>query len=74
MDFEELISSLIPIMVAIMSRRMGIAILRELLGRDPTWGEVLTYENEVWLRDLNRWLRDRLTAPERIHCLVWGGN
>ncbi len=72
MDFKELISSLIPIMVAIMSRRMGIAILREFLGRDPTWGEVLTYENEVWLRDLNRWLQDRLTAPERIHRLVWG--
>jgi hypothetical protein len=73
-DFKKLIKSLAPIGVEIMKRAMAVAILRELLGRDPTGGEVLTYENEVWLRDLNQWWQDRHNSYRKIHDLVWGGN
>jgi len=73
-DFKQLMVSMVPFMAAIMLRQMEIAILRDLLGRDPTEMELAYYENQVWLRDLNRWWQDKQSSYQKIHDFVWGSN
>ena len=71
-EIRELMNSLSPVIAALMKRNMEICILRGVLGRVPTEDELCYYENELWLRNLNRWWQDRLTAPQKIHNFVWG--
>jgi len=71
-DFRQVINGLIPTMVEIMRRAMELTILRELLRREPTSWELWFFDDQLYRRELARWAEDRLTAPEKIHRLVWG--
>ena len=55
-----------------MTINQEITALRNLLGRQPTFLEVLYYENQVWQRGLDQWWRDRQQGYWKIHDFVWG--
>lgn len=69
-ELEEAMKQLLSPMMAIMSagmmagmlRRMGVAALRERLGRDPDASELWYYEDQMYWRNLARWHQDRLTS------------
>jgi hypothetical protein len=52
--------------------RHEAATLKDVLGREPTWLELLCYENELWRWGLDQWWRDRQQGYWKIHDFVWG--
>lgn len=62
------------IMSAAMMRRMEVATLSKVLGREPTALELWYYDDELYWRNLARWHQDRLTSYQRIRDLVWGSS
>jgi len=62
------------VMIDLMRQQMEVSTLRQCLGRDPTLLELEQYRNELYWRGVDQWWQDRLTAPQKIHDFVWGGN
>ncbi len=58
-------------MIEVVGQQMAVAILRKALRREPTPLEILHYQNQVWLRNLVMWQRDRESAYQQADKLVW---
>lgn len=73
-DFKGLISSLVPVMIDLTRQQMEVFIVRGILHREPTPQELQQYRDELYWRGVAQRLKDSLTASQRIHDYVWGGN
>ena len=73
-DIDKLIQLMVPVMIDLTRQQMEVFIVRGILHREPTPQELQQYRDELYWRGVAQRLKDSLTAPQRIHDYVWGGN